>query len=118
MNLIEKIESYRSEAEKALAFAEKYGHHFESEHETYFMPLDVILFPDARFTVRRDFTAKAGEVFGRDGWTRVKSARDENYSWTREIDGLRVTIEYCEEMPTMNGTPVPAKAFPLQITEA
>jgi hypothetical protein len=118
MNLPDKLDAYASQLTLARKFVGEYGHHFQDEKESYFPPLDVILFPEARFTVRKDFCAKAGEIFGCDGWVRVKAGLDDTYSWSKRVDGVLVTIEYCEDAPTMNGTPVPVKAFPIQLTQS
>lgn len=60
---------------------------------------------------------KAGKVFGKDGWIRSNSWNGKAFDWTKEIDGVRVKIDQAEDNQ-FNGSPVPEKAFPLEITEA
>lgn len=72
----------------------------------------------AGISISQQHLALVGEVFGREGWTRKVSYFGKNYHWTRTIDEVHIRIDDAEEIPVANDSPVPAKAFPLQITEA
>lgn len=57
----------------------------------------------------------AGKVLGTSGWTR--SVGNSGFNWTKEVAGVKVTILDAEHI-NLEGTPVPAKAFPLALEES
>ena len=62
--------------------------------------------------------ALAGEVLGKDGWTRETNKWGKCFIWCREINGVRVRIDNAEPFALPeDDSPVPPSAFPLLLQQ-
>lgn len=61
----------------------------------------------------------AAKLFGKSDWLRERDRCCEKitYHWARTIDGVKVKLHQVEVQEDMNNTPVPTKAFPIQLEE-
>ena len=59
----------------------------------------------------------AGDVFGRAGWMRKLNYNKNAFDWSKDVEGVNVTIWNAEPVPTPDQTPVAPSAFPIQIAE-
>lgn len=102
---------------KARVFLRRYGSAFKvPEDESYREPTLTVemLF----LHLDKSFTAEAGKVFGTDGWIRKGEYGSVGlYSWQKTIDDVRIQITNAENV-SMEETPVPSKAFPIQLEDA
>lgn len=59
--------------------------------------------------------ALAGKVFGKEGWKR-KVSWGKDFNWVQTIDEIEITIHEAEPNEFVD-TPVPPKAFPIQLED-
>lgn len=58
-----------------------------------------------------------GDLFGRDGWKAKPDTFDRKFDWSKDIDGVKVTLYGAEALPKMEEYSIPATKFPLQLTD-
>lgn len=108
-----QLKTHTDNINLAHAFAKSYPRAVDLEDSFFYSFNDKL-----HFQIRD--AAIAGEVFGKNGWTRKRDpyASKITYHWKREIDSVIVQIEAAEVMEDMNDVPVPPKAFPIALQEA
>lgn len=106
------IETLKKSIARAEEFNEKYGPRLADCNRTH------LCVSDARVSVYSTLTDAAilGEVFGKHSWRRELAYSGRMFDWKREVDGVEITISDAEDC-SMNGSPVPEKAFPIMIKE-
>ncbi len=106
-NTIEKTEE---KLQCAKTFHRNFGAALAAAKEGYY-ELEINLSKPTLY-VSKEGCITAGELFGKGGWTRSVSYN--TFNWSKELDGVLITIHDAEPME-LNGTPVPASAFPIQL---
>lgn len=67
---------------------------------------------------RQKLLAAAGDLFGRQGWTRDLNYDKTGYDWLQTIDGVAVKIANAERREDpRTGTPVPPTLFPVLLMD-
>ena len=112
MTLQEQIDKLASDLQILTDFVSNYGQCFNDDE----IVVGIGTYRKPHFTCRD--AALAGEVFGKDGWTRQQSWQVTCFNWTREIDSVAVTIQDAETIPLpKTGDPISPKQFPLLLKE-
>lgn len=126
-NLMNTLQKYVADSAANLtlaqAFADKFGDKLPKEVAAIHgvncfgapeCSISTGYYPDDRLRA----LSLVGDVFGRDGWKRLKDYGNETFSWSKTVDGVRVLVPRVEniEIP-LNDSPVPVNAFPLQLAE-
>lgn len=115
------IDDQRALVETAQAFLDKVGPNMPDAFPGFFAFYD----KPAKFFVslregfdvspmRDRLLAVAGEVFGRDGWTRHMGSDRQGYDWRKNVEGVSVIIINAQSLESpLEGSPVLPAAFPL-----
>ena len=119
----EQIAEFRKHLETLEAFSAKYADRFPYDVQPW-PAIDcsdqpsIVIWAGKPFVPNEDgrqrVIALAGEVFGRDGWTRKLNGGKTHFSWVQIIDGVKVTVDEAEPVEIRGDkTPVHPTEFPL-----
>lgn len=66
---------------------------------------------------RNNVLTLVGEVLGTADWTKKPDWQNTHLDWTKEIDGVKITISGAQDIPKYTEQPVHPTEFPLQLIQ-
>lgn len=125
------IDQKRAHLETAQIFVNKYGSkmpenlpvnlqvEWGAPSLSLHLPFRLRMEAGERASHRERLLSTAGDIFGREGWSRHLSHDRDSYDWKKDLDGVKITVYSAEDLHApLEGSPVPPQAFPVLLMDA